>query len=976
MIRVTRVLMPVVLIMALLIPLTLVPSGSVSPASASSPVSVASAQDRLVDANAAYAALESNLEAIGAKKVSSDYGVYGSEQVIGIVDTGVDPLIPGFLRQDGSSKIRSWYDATSEGVANIKGRHQAENGYLNVDGLKLNVTSLRSLSNTYLVGLLPPSITNEFQVQRKLYFVVFDPLKRGVFEAIAIDTDSDLDFGDEVVLYRCDKERKAARVQLDSYRAVSLVVAGIENNGEKVTFGFDLHGHGTGMASIISGYSRNSGGVAPWADLIVAKVISSTGRGDWYDIIRGVQYCLDNGAGVVLIGAVPQSPITGSAWEKMQQQAAAKGAHLVIPSGNSGPGAGTVTFSALTNALVVASGYYPASTAQMLFGKDCASDYWYPYSSCGPDMEADRGVHISAPAIAAVPKPGYYDTLQFALMEGTSVSAAYTAGAICLLRQGAIRFGAKPWTAAAMGLMEGADILEGVTPVEQGYGRIDLFRSWSLVSKGIGDTRLKLAHKWNGGVAGGGLWIKDTVLGAFPLWIDNFAPSHRQVELKAAETWLTCQSGYLNMAPISQRDTIVYGSEELPPGFYSGELLADDSSTAGIDSRMVVTMSVPDRFSLDGKAGFDITLDSRHPVSRRFIAVPVSVQAMSLSMQSKGTGARFAIYSPDGFLVEQGWLDASRKLSIGLPKPGLWQVCFFQDIQDDSWGPATIRVDGQLEGVSVAELGITGDGQNLVINSDTNIPVNFNFTGPTLESQWRDRRSMMISTDRSTVVSLPEIEQSTECISIRFGTATGNVLRAYLYHFDESTGKWTELENAMTDTKSVGEIYLRQPKPGKYLAYVEAYSSRRIAYAEVDSLVVKPAGDSLKVPLKQPVGSLRAGSTMTQVALGNSGNAPRTTVIRAGEDQRIVAVFDRYTFAPSELPVVQVLGGQNLKTIKAWSRDAMDPVDIALTIGNITYQLHRGQVTARIPNAPYAEYQLPEGNGTFMFPIDTGGPAD
>ena len=44
MIRVTRVLMPVVLIMALLIPLTLVPSGSVSPASASSPVSVASAR--------------------------------------------------------------------------------------------------------------------------------------------------------------------------------------------------------------------------------------------------------------------------------------------------------------------------------------------------------------------------------------------------------------------------------------------------------------------------------------------------------------------------------------------------------------------------------------------------------------------------------------------------------------------------------------------------------------------------------------------------------------------------------------------------------------------------------------------------------------------------------------------------------------------------------------------------------------------
>ena len=103
-------------------------------------------------------------------------------------------------------------------------------------------------------------------------------------------------------------------------------------------------------------------------------------------------------------------------------------------------------------------------------------------------------------------------------MEGTSVSAAYTAGAISLLRQGAIRFGAKP-LAASLGLLEGATELDGISPVEQGYGRIDLSRAWSLVAKGIADPRLKLAHKWNGHVAGGGLWIKDTTLGAFPLWI-------------------------------------------------------------------------------------------------------------------------------------------------------------------------------------------------------------------------------------------------------------------------------------------------------------------------------------------------------------------------------------------------------------------------------------------------------------------------
>ena len=34
----------------------------------------ASTQERLIDANAAYAAIEANLEAIGAKKVAADYG--------------------------------------------------------------------------------------------------------------------------------------------------------------------------------------------------------------------------------------------------------------------------------------------------------------------------------------------------------------------------------------------------------------------------------------------------------------------------------------------------------------------------------------------------------------------------------------------------------------------------------------------------------------------------------------------------------------------------------------------------------------------------------------------------------------------------------------------------------------------------------------------------------------------------------------
>lgn len=234
----------------------------------------------------------------------------------------------------------------------------------------------------------------------------------------------------------------------------------------------------------------------------------------------------------------------------------------------------------------------------------------------------------------------------------------------------------------------------------------------------------------------------------------------------------------------------------------------------------------------------------------------------------------------------------------------------------------------------------------------------------------------MVSTQRSTVVSLPVIDESSESISIRFGTATGSVLRTFLYYFDESTGKWTELQKAMTDKSALGEVYLQKPNPGRYLAYIEAYSSNQAAYAEVDALVIKSGEGILDVPAKEPLNFLRQGSTVLQIVPDTTGSGPRTLVIRTGDDQRIAAVFDRYTVNFSQLPVVQVMGNQNLKTVKAWIKDGMVPVDIALTIGNTTYQLHRGKVTAGISSAPYLKYELPEGNGTFLFPMKTPGQAD
>ena len=109
--------------------------------------------------------------------------------------------------------------------------------------MNLNVDSLKSKGGTYVVGLLPGIISQQLPSNPDVYFVAYDPNQAGVFQAIALDTNMNLDFSDDAVIYDYNTSRSGTVIKVDERKSISLVVSSISSRGDEVIFGFDLHGH-------------------------------------------------------------------------------------------------------------------------------------------------------------------------------------------------------------------------------------------------------------------------------------------------------------------------------------------------------------------------------------------------------------------------------------------------------------------------------------------------------------------------------------------------------------------------------------------------------------------------------------------------------------------------------------------------------------------------------------------------------------
>jgi subtilisin family serine protease len=229
----------------------------------------------------------------------------------------------------------------------------------------------------------------------------------------------------------------------------------------------DKFGHGTHVASIVTGDNAVYKGVAPDTKLLNGKVLDDEGGGYDSGIIAGMEWAAQSGAEVVNMSLGSDWPSDGTdiVSQAVNRLTDETGALFVVAAGNSGgmPGGPGAADSALTVGAV--------DHDENLADFSSRGPRWLD-DAIKPDITAP-GVDI----VAAKAKDSYLageapnigeDHLQ---LSGTSMAAPHTAGAAAILAQQHPDWKAGDLKAALMGTAKPNPQL---TVFEQGAGRVDV----------------------------------------------------------------------------------------------------------------------------------------------------------------------------------------------------------------------------------------------------------------------------------------------------------------------------------------------------------------------------------------------------------------------------------------------------------------------------------------------------------------------
>ncbi|MFE0026852.1 S8 family serine peptidase [Amycolatopsis sp. NPDC059021] len=411
----------------------------------------------------------------------------------------------------------------------------------------------------------------------------------------------------------------------------------------------DGHGHGTHVASSITGSGAASGGkykgVAPDAKLAIGKVLNDGGSGRASDIMAGMEWAAREAKAKIVNLSLGSYPTDGTDPESQTVNKLSKqyGTLFVVAAGNSGQDEGVSSPATADAALAV--------------GSVTKSDALSPFSDRGPRV-GDGAVkpEIGAPGSDIVAARAQGTSLgkpvgeHYTTLSGTSMATPHTAGAAAILAQQH-----PEWTGEQLksGLVGTARELPGIGVTAIGGGRLDVAGAVTQTVRSEPAT-VNTVVRWSG--KPGKRTVTYTNPGTTPVTLNlALTLSDKQGQPPAAN--LAKISANPVTVPAGGKSTvdITFTSRSGRPGTYTGLLLA---GTADGKTRVRTPVGVQDEPELYDLSVKTLGRDGNAPGAQdNQTSVAVNVH----------TGQSFFGYAGKSMRVPPGEYTLSAGLTAGKP---------------------------------------------------------------------------------------------------------------------------------------------------------------------------------------------------------------------------------------------------------------------------------------------------------------------
>jgi serine protease AprX len=210
----------------------------------------------------------------------------------------------------------------------------------------------------------------------------------------------------------------------------------------------DPNGHGTHVAGIIGNSDKEGGqyvGVAPGVNFVSIRVLDDTGMGTYADVLRGLNWVVQNKARYNIrvlnmsMYATPVAPYWADPYNLAVMAAWKAGIVVIASAGNDGPAPLSVGVPGNTPYIITVGAFTDNYTPN-----DLGDDYIPPFSASGPTLDAFVKPDVIAPGahVSSLMRNNSYLAQQYPenrirghyfKMSGTSMSSAVVSGIVALM---------------------------------------------------------------------------------------------------------------------------------------------------------------------------------------------------------------------------------------------------------------------------------------------------------------------------------------------------------------------------------------------------------------------------------------------------------------------------------------------------------------------------------------------------------------